>query len=524
MLISQILNNRSIIVFIIPFLIGSLSILSFQPFNLTFINFITLPCLFLIITYVNRRSKNTYRKKPYLINIFYTGYFFGYGFFLFGNFWISHSLTFDNDLTYLIPFSIILIPAFLALFFGFSTLLIGRFLKNNFYSILLFCSSLSIFDFLRSKILTGFPWNLWSYSWSWFPEVIQILNPIGLFAFNLLSLTIFLLPLMLIFKKTKQNITIFSILILLFFINYIFGSYKLNKNQFLLQNLNQNNKDLIYVKIVTTNNELNYSPSISDVEKTLENLIRFSDPKKERKTLFIWPEGTFGGYSFADVQQFKRIFSRAFSKNHVIIFGINTKKNNSEKDLYNSLLAVDNNFEVIYNYNKTKLVPFGEFLPYEKILDNLGLTKITRGYGFFSKGKEQDILSLEKFNILPLICYEIIFTELVQMPANKINLIVNISEDGWFGDSIGPHQHLAKAIFRAVESNTFLARSTNKGISAFIDNSGVIIKRLEPNEAGNIELKIPLIETNRKNKNDLIFFLLLITYISIFLIFKKNEK
>ena len=244
----------------------------------------------------------------------------------FGNFWISNSLTFDNDLTYLIPFSIIFIPAFLALFFGFSTLLIGRFLKNNFYSILLFCSSLSIFDFLRSKILTGFPWNLWSYSWSWFPEVIQILNPIGLFAFNLLSITIFLLPLLLIFKKTKKNIIIFSILILLFFINYIFGSYKLNKNQFLLQNLNQNNKDLIYVKIVTTNNELNYNPSITDVEKTLENLIRFSDPKKERKTLFIWPEGSFGGYSFADVQQFKTMFSKAFSKNHVIIFGINTKK------------------------------------------------------------------------------------------------------------------------------------------------------------------------------------------------------
>ena len=86
MLISQILNNRPIIVFIIPFIIGSLSILSFQPFNLTFVNFLTLPCLFLIITYVNKRSKNTYRKKPYLINIFYTGYFFGYGFFLFWKF------------------------------------------------------------------------------------------------------------------------------------------------------------------------------------------------------------------------------------------------------------------------------------------------------------------------------------------------------------------------------------------------------------------------------------------------------
>ena len=106
----------------------------------------------------------------------------------------------------------------------------------------------------------------------------------------------------------------------------------------------------------------------------------------------------------------------------------------------------------------------------------------------------------------------------------ETNLIVNISEDGWFGNTIGPDQHLAKSIFRAVESNTFLIRSANKGISAIIDNKGNIVKRLNRNEAGNIELEIPLIKSN-KNKNDLIFFILLITYLFIFFIYrKKNDK
>ena len=129
-----------------------------------------------------------------------------------------------------------------------------------------------------------------------------------------------------------------------------------------------------------------------------------------------------------------------------------------------------------------------------------------------------------ELNILPLICYEVIFTDLIQKSAANTNLIVNISEDAWFGKSIGPDQHFAKSIFRAIESNTFFLRSTNKGVSAIIDNKGNIIKQLNRNEAGNIEFEVPLIKSN-KIKNDLIFFVLLITYLCIFLInTKKNAK
>ena len=170
---------------------------------MTFINFLIIPSLFLILSYVKKKSKNVYRKKPYLKNLFLVGYLFGVGFFLSGIYWISHSLTYDEQFMYLIPFALILIPLFLGLFFGLGTLMAGPFIANNFVSVLIFCSSLSFLDFLRSKILTGFPWNLWAYSWSWFPEVLQLLNHIGLFAFNLLSLTIFCLPLLLIFKKRK---------------------------------------------------------------------------------------------------------------------------------------------------------------------------------------------------------------------------------------------------------------------------------------------------------------------------------
>ena len=128
----------------------------------------------------------------------------------------------------------------------------------------------------------------------------------------------------------------------------------------------------------------------------------------------------------------------------------------------------------------------------------------------------------DNLNILPLICYEVIFTALIQESNLNTNLIVNISEDGWFGETIGPDQHFAKSIFRSIENNTFFIRSTNKGLSAIIDNKGNIIKQLNRSEAGNIELEVPLIKS-KKVKNDLIFFILLITYLSIFLIYKKKK-
>ena len=212
-----------------------------------------------------------------------------------------------------------------------------------------------------------------------------------------------------------------------------------------------------------------------------------------------------------------------FKQNHLILFGINTVDSETNK-YFNSLLLVNNEIDVLYKYNKIKLVPFGEYLPLKSLLKKVGLKKITEGYGNFSNGNKQKNLSLNKINILPLICYEIIFPELTQSTNYKTNLIVNISEDGWFGKSIGPYQHFAKAIFRSIESNSYLARSANQGISAIISNKGEIHKTLQPDESGNIEMDIPILSPNYKNKNDLIFFILLFTYLIIFIIKNKTDE
>ena len=190
------------------------------------------------------------------------------------------------------------------------------------------------------------------------------------------------------------------------------------------------------------------------------------------------------------------------------------------------MVIVDNNLNIIAQYDKKKLVPFGEFLPFENFLNKIGIKKITPGYSSFAKGKSDSVMKF-KFNnkdisFLALICYEIIFPNLIEKNKNRFNFVANISEDAWFGDTIGPHQHFSKAIFRSIESEVYTIRSANKGISAFLSPNGKILKSLSLNEAGNIEMQLPILKTNREGyKKSLIFLLLLITFIFTFFLLKK---
>ncbi len=516
----RLLNNRFLILYLAPFILGSFATLSFQPFNYKITNFIILPIFFYLVVYINKKSKITYRKKPYKKNLFIFGLLFGFGFYLSGISWITNSLTFDENFKILIPFVLILIPLFLSLFMASTIFFIGPYLKFNFISLIIFAGALAFSDYLRAKLFTGFPWNLWAYSTSWANEILQILNIIGLFAYNLIIITLFTLPIIIFFNISVIKKLLYLISICSFVLGfYLYGNFVINQNEKQIEKKNQS----IFVKVISPNFNLEYNLNKKEIEERLRKLIKYSDPDKEKETLFIWPEGVFSGYSYNEIKIFKELISSNFSKKHIIIFGTNTSNPKSE-NFYNSMIAVDNNFEIIQNYNKRKLVPFGEFLPFENYLHNFGFKKITEGYGSFQRGEKDNNLLIKKLNILPLICYEVIFTDFIQKSNIDTNLIINISEDGWFGKSIGPDQHFAKSIFRAIENNTFFLRSTNKGASAIIDNKGNIMKQLNRNEAGNIEFDVPLIKSN-KIKNDLIFFVLLITYLLIFLIYReKNAK
>jgi len=521
--LNALLNNKLFVVLIAPFLLGSITIFSFAPYSLTFVNFFTFSILLFLILLINRRTQSKYRKKKSHRYFFYLGCAFGFGFFLSGNYWITISLTHDDMFKGLIPFALILIPLFLSLFFGLAILLAGIYAEKSISFILLFSLIFSVFEFFRGNILTGFPWNLIAYSWSWSVETIQILSLIGTYSLSLISITFFCIPFLFFGKKImKKNIFFLLIFLMIFIANYSYGTFKTNSNIFSFDN------NLI-VKIISPNFSLKDYQNQTE-EFQLKRLIKISDPIKNEKTLFIWPEGIFYESYLEDIKKYQYLFKEKFSEHHLIILGINnfTDTNDiNDQKYFNSLVLLNHKMEILSLYNKVNLVPFGEFLPLEETLSKFGLKKITPGYSSFSAGDKRSIINLgNKFNeklILPLICYEIIYSGKIKKNNQLPDLVINISEDAWFGQSIGLHQHFSKAIYRSVEEGVFIARSANKGISAFINPNGKVLKSLNMGESGNIMLNFPYYHESTlfSNYGNKIFFLIILLYIFLTLIFRK---
>jgi len=478
--------------------------------------------LFLILI-IKKRTQSKYRKKKSNRYFFYLGCAFGFGFFLFGNYWIAISLTHDEIFKALIPFSLILIPLFLSLFFGLAILTVGPFSEKNVYFVLLFSLVFSLFEFLRGNLLTGFPWNLISYTWSWSIESIQILSLLGAYALSLISITFFCIPFLFFQKKIIKKNIIFLVFFLFVFIgNYSYGSYKIS-------NSNYNFDENFNIKIISPNFSLKDYSTNSEINQ-LKRLIKISDPKKNEKTLFIWPEGIFYESNLQNISSYKDLFLDNFTENHLIVLGINNFVNSvnfNKKKYFNSLVILNHKLEILSVYNKIRLVPFGEFLPFENFLSKFGLKKVTSGYNSFSAGDTRAVINLgDKFNkklVLPLICYEIIYSGKIKTKNQLPDLVINISEDAWFGESIGPYQHYVKAIYRSVEEGVFTARSANKGFSGFIDPNGKSIKLLNRSESGNIEYQMPQYagSTLFSKYGNKIFFLIILLYIFLTLIFKK---
>ena len=207
--------------------------------------------------------------------------------------------------------------------------------------------------------------------------------------------------------------------------------------------------------------------------------------------------------------------------------GLNSVKRNNDKNIFfNSMAIFNNKLDIIASYNKVNLVPFGEFTPFENILGLIGLKTVTNNYQSFSSGETRTPLNVKNskidLNLLPLICYEIIYSGKLSKD-NNFDYIINISEDGWFGNSIGPKQHFAHSIFRSIESGKYIIRSANNGISAIINPIGIVEQKVEFGSTGYVDFtESKLVKsTPFMLYGNKIFLMLILIY--IFLIFSFNR-
>jgi len=497
-------------------LLGVASSFSLTPYNFLIINFFTFSAFFIFLF---KKSQINQSKKFF----FLYGWLFGFGYFLSSLYWISISLTFDQNFKFLIPISFILIPSFLGIFYGCFTLLYlilrSKKVVSSFFTFSLF---FGIIEFIRGSILTGFPWNLIAYSFVNYLEILSITSLIGTYGFNLFCISLFTCPAVFILRKRKKEV----ILPIVFFIlPLLFYFYGLNSKKIFLESDN-----IIYdykVRAIGANIGLERFYSNVEPVSVIQDLIDISDPDQNEKIIFVWPEGILPDISQKDLVEYKWLFENRFSENHLLVIGTNSKVlKNGKLDYFNSFSVYDQNLILLNDYNKVNLVPFGEFLPFENILKKIGFRVLTNNYHSFSKGDKREIIEINResfsLKILPLICYEIIYSGKLFHKQN-FDIIINISEDGWFGKSIGPKQHFTHSIFRAIESGKYVLRSSNNGIAAIINPLGVVEQKVKFGETGFVDFneakKIqPTIFSKYGNK---IFIILIFLY--IFIIFSFNR-
>ena len=213
------MKKKFFIELIFLILLGVLTSLSLPPFNYVIINFLTFSLFFVFLI-----KKNEFYKKKRIFFLY--GWLFGFGYFVSNLYWISISLTFDENFKFLIPITVILVPGFIALFYGLIAYLFALLkFRNIISSFLLFSVIFGIIEFLRGYILTGFPWNLIVYSFSNQLKILSITSIIGTYGFNLFCISLFTSPAILILKNSKKNIGICLVFLIATILFYFHGFF-----------------------------------------------------------------------------------------------------------------------------------------------------------------------------------------------------------------------------------------------------------------------------------------------------------
>ena len=258
--------------------LGIVSSYSLPPYNYFIINFITFSLFFIFI--FNKKKELSSNKS-----LFKYGWYFGFGYFLFSLYWIAISLTFDQSFKFLIPMTVVLLPAFLAIFYGLITYLFSIFYSKNVVgSFLIFSVLFGTIEFIRGSILTGFPWNLIAFSFSDSIYFIQILSIIGTYSFNLICISLFTVPALFLLRKSRKEIMVCFFFILMSVGFLIFGNIK-NNNFHSLESI----KNSYRIKAISPSISLDRFYSKQDELKIINELIELSAPSKKEPTIFLWP-------------------------------------------------------------------------------------------------------------------------------------------------------------------------------------------------------------------------------------------
>jgi apolipoprotein N-acyltransferase len=476
---------------IIALAAGAVSALAMAPFNAWPVLFVTFP---VAVWLIDGAAAGKRRGVPAAAM---AGFWFGLGYFVPGLYWTGNAFLVDAPtFAWLMPFAVFGLPAYLALFPALGFALARLIWTRDASRVLALAVGLTVSEWLRGHVLSGFPWNAYGYALSEPLALAQTASLIGLWGMTFLSVAIFASPAVLIdgsSRGRKPWIAPVAALALLVAMG-VYGAARLA--------LQPTELTRVRLRIMQPNLQqdvkFNYAAKAEVMQKYLTLSDRASGPQStgvRDAQILIWPESAFPFFLTREADAMAQI-AELLPKGTVLMTGSVRAPDGPPgarvSRAYNSIYLIDHDGSVLSVYDKLHLVPFGEYLPLQAWMEKLGFVQLTKVHGGFIPGARRRVMEIPQApSALPLICYEAIFPGNLAASDDRPGWIVNLTNDGWFGNSTGPYQHLQQARLRAIEEGLPVVRAANTGISAVIDPSGRIVARLGLGIEGVLDASLP---------------------------------
>lgn len=473
----------------IAFVAGAASALAMAPFNIWPILFVTLPALVWLV------DGSTASRWGGAVAAAGAGWCFGFGYFIAGLYWIGYAFLVDaKTFGWLLPFAVSGLPAYLAIFTALGLAAARLIWLRGPARVLALAATLSGAEWLRGHLLTGFPWNTFGYALSQPSILAQSISLVGIWGLTFLTVAICASPAVLaddsVDTPHPYRAPLIGLVILVAFAAYGAARLWMNpityvsgvKLRIMQPNLQQDDK-------------FNYSIKQQVMERYLRLSDRATGPQSNGvhdATHLIWPESAFPFFLTREPDALAQIADLLKPSTTLITGAVRAVPDATRLRAYNSVYVIDPDGSVHGIYDKVHLVPFGEFLPFQDLLERFGLQQLTKQVGGFLSGDRPRVMDVPGApRMLPLICYEAIFPGAAVPRGERPGWLVNVTNDGWFGISTGPYQHFQQARALAIAEGLPLVRAANTGISAVVDPVGRIVNSLPLGAEGIFDAKLP---------------------------------
>lgn len=408
------------------------------------------------------------------------GWAWGFGHFAVGSYWILEAFFVPPaDFALLAPPMVFGLAALLGFFpalaAGVARALALRWpiLAGRYRRLLLLALCWAIAEWLRGHVFTGHPWNPLGHVWAFATPLLQGAAVVGVYGLGAFTFLLLAAPV----AGWRASVAALGIV----------GLAGIG-GQAIMNNANQASGGPL-LRIV--------QPNIPQAEKwrpesrgrQLTTLIELSRREGfDKLAAVIWPE-TAVPFALAPTSPLLATLASAAPPGGYLLTGVPRASGGRGGEVWNSLIAVDNDGRIVAHYDKVHLVPFGEYIPFHKELPPIsGLI----GRGSFEAGEAFMTLALPNLPpFSPLICYEVIFPAAVTATGRRPQWLLNITNDAWFGVSSGPYQHLTSARLRTIEEGLPMIRAANTGVSAVIDAYGTVLASLDMEVQGTIDHALP---------------------------------